>query len=204
MKTRKIFIFICILTAIGYAKIAYSISPAEAVQKFQARMYSAGNISGGITITYKDGMIYSGSFKYKSYGQILVKFDNPSGKTISSNGRKLWVYDSSTNICGIQDLAGGGSGGILGFVKTYTPVSANGGSSGYTIKLKNEAQNISAIIIITDGSFLLKKAVFESRDGDSFSIAISAVRLGENIPPGIFDFNVPGNAQTVTNPLDVR
>jgi outer membrane lipoprotein-sorting protein len=100
-----------------------AMTATEALEKFRGRMYGAGAVTGTISWSYEDSAPYTGSFKYLSPGRIHVKFSSPSGKVLVSNGRKLWVYDPGTNICGVQDLDGGSSGGIAGLVAATTASS---------------------------------------------------------------------------------
>jgi len=180
----------------------YPMTGEEAVSKFQGRMYSIKSMRGTISWTGDSGMMYTGNFKYLAPGRIFVKFSNPSGKIISSNGRKLWVYNPQSNICGVQEV-GGASGGIAGLVSGYSAI-AMGGKSGYTIKLKNNERHYSSITLVVDSSFLLKKAVLQTKDGGGMTISLSGVVTGEGMSPGLFDFNPPVSSQTVNNPLNIK
>lgn len=192
------------LLLLAHAPAASALTGDEAVGKFQARMNSVGTMSGTISWMYQSGQGYSGTFKYMAPGKILVKFTSPSGRILSSNGRKLWVFDSSSNICGVQDLARGSSGGLAGLVSGYLAILTAQGPSGYTIKLKNSERAYSDITLVLDGGFLPRKIVLLNKAGDGMSITFSNVRTGESMAPGIFDFSVPSNAQLVKNPLDVK
>ncbi len=180
----------------------YPMTGEEAVSKFQGRMYGIKSMRGTISWTGDSGMMYTGNFKYLAPGRIFVKFSNPSGKIISSNGRKLWVYNPQSNICGVQEV-GGASGGIAGLVSGYSAI-AMGGKSGYTIKLKNNDRHYSSITLVVDSSFLLKKAVLQTKDGGGMTISLSGVVAGEGMSPGLFDFNPPVSSQTVNNPLNIK
>ncbi|TAL32206.1 MAG: outer membrane lipoprotein carrier protein LolA [Spirochaetes bacterium] len=183
----------------------YSLNGDEALRKFQDRMYGVGTMSGQISWVYTSGTMYSGSFKYMAPGRIYVKFTTPTGRVLVTNGKKLWVYDSQSNICGVQDLGRGGSGGIASLVQGYLPLLSAQGSGGYTIKLKSNERQYNEITLVLDGNFMMKKAVMQSRGGgEGLSITLSNVRTGEGMTAGTFDFNVPSNAQLVKNPLDVK
>ena len=120
-----------------YSLPIFSLNGEEALSRFRGRMYGTKKLTGIISWTYNSGQSYSGSFKYLSPGKIFVKFSTPRGKILVSNGKKLWVYNPSTNICGVQELSRGFSGGIAGITKGYFAILSSQGSSGYTIKLKN-------------------------------------------------------------------
>ncbi len=190
-----------ILVAAGQA---HALTGDEVLQKFQHRMNTIGTLSGTISWMHQSGQGYTGNFKYMAPGRIHIKFSSPSGRILTSNGKRLWVYDSSSNICGVQDLAKNGSGGIAGLVNGYLAIVTSQGPSGYTLKLKNSERTYSDITLVLDSSFLLKKAVFATKSSDGFSVTISNARIGESMVPGMFDFSVPPNAQLVKNPLDVK
>lgn len=183
---------------------AWALTGDEVLQKFQSRVYMTKTMSGAITWMHQSGEGYTGTFKYMAPGRIYLKFSSPSGRVICSNGKRLWVFDSASNICGVQDLSKGGSGGLSGLVRGYLAILTSQGPSGYTLKLKSNEKNYSDITLVIDPSYNLKKAVFATRDGNGFSVTLSNVRTGENMTPGMFDFSAPSSAQVVRNPLDVR
>ncbi|MBN2435284.1 MAG: outer membrane lipoprotein carrier protein LolA [Spirochaetes bacterium] len=192
----KRIIFILILL---FALPLYSITGSEALSKFRARMRSIGSMRGMISMSTEGGMM-NGTFSYKSPGKIHVQFDN--GKTIVSNGRKLWVYNPESGICGVQDLGGGGSGGIASLIDGYTAMAREGGS-GAVIKLTGSGY-YDDITIITDGSYMLRSATFNNSSGGGFSVNLSGVQLNLGLPGGMFDYSVPANAQLVNNPLNIQ
>ncbi len=201
---KRILAILACAACLTHAPAVSALTGDEAVGKFQARMNGVGTMSGTISWMYQSGQGYSGNFKYMAPGRLLVKFTSPSGRILSSNGRRLWVFDSSSNICGVQDLARGGSGGLAGLVSGYLAILTAQGPSGYTIKLKNSERGYSDVTLVLDGSFLPRKIVLLTKAGDGMSISFSNVQTGESMAPGIFDFSVPSNAQLVKNPLDVK
>ncbi len=184
------------------AKI-HALTGDEAIGRMQACMNGIKTMRGVISWSHSSGYMYTGNFKYMAPGKIFVKFTNPSGKIISSNGRKLFLYDPSSNICGVQELGRGGSGGIAGLVSGYQSIVMGGGGT-YTIKLKNESRHYSNITLIVDSSFFLKKAVMKTNDGSILTISLSGIITGEGMSPGIFDFTPPSGAQRVENPLNIK
>ncbi len=196
--------FFITLLVVLHAAVGHALTGDEAIQRFQERMNSIGTMSGTISWTDAQSQTLTGSFKFMAPGRVYVKFSAPSGRIISSNGKRLWVFDSSSNVCGVQDLDKSGSGGIAALVNGYLAILASQGPSGYTVKLKNSDKHYSDITIVLDASFLLKKAVLMTKDGNGYSVTLSGVRTGEGMAPGLFDFSVPPNAQVVKNPLDVK
>jgi len=199
---RKIFFIAVILTSL--CDYSFAITGDEALASFRGRMNSIGKLTGIISWSHSSGETYTGSFKFMSPGKIYIKFSSPSGKVIVSNGRSLWVYSPGSNICGVQDLGGGGSGGIAGLTAGYFAIVTAQGPGGYTIKLKNNEKSFSEIILMVDSTFFLKKAILKSKDGGSYNFSISNVNSNASVIPSIFDFNVPSNSQVVKNPLNIK
>jgi len=191
-------IFLCI------SMNSFAVTGDEAVARFQKRMYSAGKLTGIISWSTGSGMTYTGSFKYLNPGKIYIKFSSPAGKTIVSNGKKLWVYSPASNIVGVQDLGRGGSGGIASFTKGYFAIVTGQGSGGYTIKLKNNEKRFSEIILMTDSTFFLKRAIFKTKAGMAYNFSISNISTSAAVVPTIFSFDVPASAQVVKNPLNIQ
>lgn len=182
---------------------AFAVTGDEAVAKFRARMGSIGKMTGVISWTSSSGYTYTGHFKYLAPNNIYVKFSSPGGKIIVANGKKLWVYDPSTNIVGIQDLDGGASGGIAGMTGGYMAIASSQGS-GYLIKLKNNEKYYSEINIAADASFMMKKIMLKTKEGEGVTYSISNVDTSASVNSNMFDFSVPANAQAVKNPLNIR
>ena len=183
---------------------SFAITGDEALANFRGRMSRIGKLTGIISWSSSAGESYTGSFKYLSPNKIYVKFSNPAGKTVVSNGKSLWVYSPASNICGVQDLGGGGSGGIAAFTTGYNAIVTASGPGGYTIKLKNNESSFNEIILVTDSSFFLRKATMRTKGGVTYEFTLSNVSSEAAVIPSIFDFNVPASAQIVKNPLNIK
>lgn len=204
MKVKKTMRTIIILAAIFMTTELLSVTGDEAVARFRSRMLGVGRMSGVISWTMGSGHQFSGAFKYMAPDKIYVKFSNPGGKILVSNGRTLYVYNPSAGICGVQDLArGSSSGGIAGIVNGYRAI-CSGGGGGYTIKLKNPEKSYPEIILRVDSSFFLKKAIFKDKNGGGFSFSLSNVNFSPAVSSTLFNFSVPSNAQVVKNPLNIK
>lgn len=201
MKIVKTSIIITIIFFLGTN--SYSLSGDEALASFRNRMNSIGKMTGIISWTFASGETYTGSFKYVP-GKIYVKFSTPAGKIVVCNGKSLWVYSPGSNICGVQDVAGGGSGGIAAFTTGYLAIVTAQGPGGYTIKLKNNEKTYNEIILYLDSTFFLKKAVFKTKGGSSLSFTLSNVNTSAAVMPSFFNFDVPSSAQVVKNPLNIK
>lgn len=195
----------------------------ETISRFNERFASIETMKGQVSVSYQSGEIYSGIFMYSNPGKIYIQFTNPPGKFIVTNGKKLWAYDSSTDVCGVQemdvedeedkqgnktqnkDIKPKLKGGIERFIRNYEARLAEPENpESKIIELVNEKWKYSDIKLFLDQEFLPVKAIFMDKDGDGFIIKLSDIKIGENIVPGIFNFNVPANAQVVKNPLDIR
>ncbi len=177
----------------------FAISGSDALSKFRSRMFGVHSMRGMISLSTGGGEQLTGTFSYLSPGKIFVQFSN--GKTIVSNGKKLWVYDPASAICGVQDLGGGGSGGIAAFVSGNAIASES--ASGVTIKV-NSSGPYEEITLVCDSSYLLRSATFDRASGGGFSVQLSGVQTGLGLPSGMFDFSAPPSAQLVKNPLNMR
>jgi len=187
-----------------FCSAAYALTGDEAVAKLKSRIYSAGTMRGVISLSHSSGEMYTGSFKYMSPGKFYIQFSTPPGKIIATNGKKLWVYDKADNVCGVQDVDKTVSGGIAGYINGYMSISSPSGATDTIIKLKSPNRTYRDIIILVDSSFMPKKITFRQENGDGFTATLSNIVINEPMAPGLFDFNVPANAQVVKNPLNVR
>lgn len=182
---------------------AFAINGEEALARFKGRMSSIEKMTGNLTWS-TSGSNFTGNFKYLNPGKIYVKFSSPSNKIVVANGRKLWIYDPGSSICGIQDLAGNGSGGVVSLVNDYLAIVTAQGSGGYTLKLKNANKTYSEITLMLDASFMLKKAILRSKDGESMTFTLSNVDTSAPVMKSLFDYSVPANSQVVKNPLNIK
>ena len=203
MKKASTFLFALFILII-FTPASYALTGDEALAQFRSRMNSAGKITGIVSWSHSGGETYTGAFKYMSPGKIFVKFSSPAGKTIVSNGKSLWIYSSGSNICGIQDLAGGGSGGIAALTSGYFAIVTAQGPGGYTIKLKNNDKSFQEITLMVDSTFFFRKAIIKTKDGGTYNFSLSNISFSAPIIPSIFDFNVPSSAQVVKNPLNIK
>ena len=213
-------IFIIIFTSIFYYNNVFSLTGDEIVGKFKERMAGISTMKGKVSISFQTGEIYSGNFKYMSPGRIYIKLNDPPGKIIVANDRKLWVHDSSSDVCGVQELDTGDKdkdkdkedkknqperkGGIELLLDSYEIILSLEGQNGYSIELRNEKRKYSEIRLFLDSTFMLINAIFKNKDGEGFLLELSDVTFGEKILPSLFNFNVPASTQVVKNPLDVR
>ncbi len=220
----KSYIFIILLSFIFFTTNTFSITPDEAILEINKKLSAIDTMKGQVNIVYQSGETYSGNFMYMNPGKIYIKFSEPPGKCIISDGKVLWIYDPAIDVCGIQDLdfedkepmsenTNSGSkktgkakfsGGLENLLNSYQIISAADDASALTVDMRNESRKYSELKIIFGLSTLSVKLIFSTKDGDGYSIKLSDIKTGERIIPGVFNFNVPANAQVVKNPLDIR
>ena len=204
MKTRTRLYVLFTAAIFCLSAAAWALTGEEAVAKLKARFYSANTMRGSITITSSTGDNSTGIFQYMAPGRFLIQFSTPPGKTIVTNGKKLWVYDKASNACGVQDVAPSTSGGIAGYISGYLPMASSSGGSDTVIRLRSSSRGYKDITIHVDSSFMPRKILFKEDNGKGFSATLSNVIINCPMTPGIFDFDVPSGTQLVKNPLDVR
>jgi len=199
----KIKIILTVFLVLSFNPL-FSVTGDEALSKFRARMNGIEKMTGVISWTTSSGVSYTGNFKYLNPGRIHIKFSNPAGRTVVSNGRTLWVYSPASNIVGVQELSRDGSGGITSFTNGYMALLTDQGPGGYIVKLKNESRHYQEVTLMLDSSFFLKKAVLKSKDGFTYTFTLSNISTAATVLPGTFNFEVPANAQRVNNPLNIQ
>jgi outer membrane lipoprotein-sorting protein len=200
---KKRIIYLVLIIALSCTTDLYALTGDEAVARFKSRMFGIGTMTGTISWSHSSGLMYTGNFTYMSPGKIYVTFSRPPGKSIISNGRTLWVYNSESKVCTIQDLSGGGSGGIAGIVRGYSAI-ATSSKTGYTIKLKNNEKRFTNITLLVDSSFLLRRVMLKTGTGETLIINLTDVNTGVDIRRDIFDFNIPENVQIIKNAVTLQ
>ncbi|MFH0974257.1 MAG: outer-membrane lipoprotein carrier protein LolA [Spirochaetota bacterium] len=218
----KIKLLCVLLFLLSYVCPVFALTGEEAMTRLMSRLNSADTIKGRLTISYQTGEVYSGIFMYMRPGKMYVKFTDPPGKLIITNGKKLWTYDASTEVCGIQELETTEAdkdkensenhgkdvkprlmGGISRFFRTYEAKFIEDPSQP-AIELVNEGRKYSEVKFVLTKDFIPVNAVFKDINSDGFVIKFFDVKTGEKIAPGVFNFKAPANAQVVKNPLDIR
>jgi len=201
MKRYIVHVIACVLVL---SSSAFALTGEEAVRGMQQRLSAVSRISGVISITYATGETMTGSFVYARPNKLHIKFSNPSGKEVVTNGRKLWVYSPSSKICGSQDLDPGLSGGLGAVVNGYPAIMTSQRSDGYTVKLKDDTKHYSEIQLGLSRDFFPEKMVFRTSDGKGFTIILTNINFSPRVIDSFFDFNVPSNCQVVKNPLNIK
>ena len=201
MKRRFISAIPCILVL---TTLAYALTGEEAILRLQQRMASVSRVSGVASITYDSGESMTGAFVYAKPNKFHIKFSNPSGKEIITNGRKLWVYSSVSKLCGVQDLDTTFSGGLGGVVSGYPAILTSQRADGYSLKLKDDTKHYAEIQLGLTHDFFPEKMVFRTADGKGFTVILSNMNFSPRVIDSIFDFNVPSNCQVVKNPLNIK
>lgn len=206
-----------------YHSPALGLTGNEAFEKLKERLAAIDTMKGIISIAYPTGDLYSGKFQYMPPGRIHIDLSNPPGKKIISNGKRLWVYDVSTDVCGVQELYAEDEendkeldeeekkkkelkikGGLENLFNGYEAILISESDKGVIIEIRNEFRKYTEIQLTLDKSFMLSSARFTDKEGIRFVMKITDLKFGEKPIPGLFNFDVPANAQVVKNPLDIR
>lgn len=187
------------------ASLSFAMTGDQAANKFRQHLTEIGKMSGIISISSGTGLMYTGVFKYAKPGKIYMKFSNPTGRTLVTNGRKLWVMNAGSKVCGIQDLTETSlSGGIAYMTKDYLAIVTSQRGNGCTIKLKNDDKIYPEIILFLDKNFFPKKAILKDRKGEKISFSISKVNYKPDFIDSIFEYSIPANTHVVKNPLNIK
>lgn len=169
---------------------------APVLKKIRGRMYGVGSFRANIFIQRGDGAASTGKLSYRS-GQVHVKFSN--GKVLATNGQKLWMYNATRGITGVQDV-GGSSGGVGALFGGMKGTATNTGS-GYIVKLKSAGGR--QVIVRADASgFLRRFQILNSSGNNILTVKLSNIQIGLGIPTSVFNFHPPSHSRTILNPLN--
>lgn len=181
---------------------------AESEQSIVRKIAAFHTLYGGFEANFSisEGMSggMSGKVRYVHPGRIRVDFSNPSGKKIISNGKYLWVYDQNRNSVGRQNVYPRSLSGGLGFLVGYSNIQSSASGSGYVVRLSSRTAYWKSVVIRARKDYIPTQIIMSDGKGGSKTITFSAIKKGRSFPGKIFDFRVPGSAQTVENPLNLK
>lgn len=185
------------------ASTLFALSGEDAVHRLQQRMAAVSKVSGMVSINYDSGESMTGSFVYARPDKLTIKFTNPAGKQLTTNGRKLWVYNPASKVCAVQDLDETVSGGLGAMVAGYPSIAIPRGN-GYILKLKDEQKHYQEIQISLTRDYFPEMITCRTADGRGFTVTLTNLNFSPTVIDSVFEFNVPSNCQVVKNPLDVK
>ncbi|UCB47269.1 MAG: outer membrane lipoprotein carrier protein LolA [Spirochaetota bacterium] len=160
---------------------------------------------------------YLGVIKYKKPDKILLEFDEPEEQKIVSNGNVLYIYIPYLKVVAQQSLSESTESMILstasesGLSKLFDEYSFSfygtstlqpfGGTNAYHLKLNQKRPKVGFkqmdFWVSEDGLILQSNGV--SPNEVEVSLTFSNIRLNEELPDYIFDFEVPADAQIIRN-----
>ena len=160
---------------------------------------------------------YLGVIKYKKPDKILLEFDEPEEQKIVSNGDVLYIYIPYLKVVAQQSLSESTESMILstasesGLSKLFDEYSFSfydtstlqpfGGTNAYHLKLNQKRPKVGFkqmdFWVSEDGLILQSNGV--SPNEVEVSLTFSNIRLNEELPDYIFDFEVPADAQIIRN-----
>ena len=200
------------------------VHPLDIVKEMKAKFKSMKSYQAEFKIVVKSkkgSKISSGTAYYKEGGLLNFTFSKPSGDTIISNGKQMWVYISKLKTVGIQDLKYKKAGKSIyntasydGLVSLFTryhykfegdsqPRDFNG-QNFYILKLKEKEASggFSKLILYVDAnSKLIHRIEAQSESGRNLLLQFSSIQMNENISSSKFRFKVESYMKSIRNPL---
>jgi outer membrane lipoprotein-sorting protein len=160
---------------------------------------------------------YQGAIKYKKPDKILLDFNEPKDQKIVSNGKVLYIYIPYLKVVCQQSLSESTESNILStasetglskllddysfsFYDTSSP-QPFGNTRAYHMKLLQLKPKVGFkqmdLWVSENGIILQSNGT--SPNGVKVSLTFSNIRLNEELPDYIFDFEVPADAQIIRN-----
>lgn len=167
---------------------------ADFTQEIQSKAYPKPQVS--------EGMVY-----FKKPGKMKWIYSSPINDELTSNGKKVWLYqpdlnqvierpvDASTSGIGTDFLTGVGN-----IKKKFDVKSAEGKGDKYRLTLtpREAQQNIKKVVLEIDKTdFLVEKTIIEDHFGNETRVTLK--NLKENAPQkdSFFEFKAPKGASVV-------
>jgi len=149
---------------------------------------------------------------------LLVEFTKPYGQKIVSNGKIMWLYIPSLRVVAEQDLKSSGgffsAGTKSGLKRLFSkyhyrfaskdqPELLKNGKKMYTLLLKQRESRTGfrTIKLWISEEFFIKKAVGKTSDGKNIEIEFKNIKIGIDLPKGIFKFRIPKGVKLLKNPM---
>ncbi len=162
--------------------------------------------------------VQNGLVQYKSSDRLLMRFYNPPGQKIISNGKMMWIYIPSLNVVAEQDLksnpglfSSNTKSGLNRLFSKYhykfdskkQPEVQEDGSKMYTLYLKQKESRSGYryLRIWVSEEYLITRAKGETSSGKKVEIVFRNIKTNIDIPNGIFKFSIPAQARVIKNPM---
>ena len=198
------------------------ITVSDIVKKIKKRFSEIDSYQANFKIVsekFGSKAYQQGLLKYKASNKILVEFHKPYGLKVISNGETMWIYIPSMNVVAEQDLKAdyntiffsGTKSGLRRLFSKYhyrfatkeQPEKQPDGTRKYTLLLnqRESRSGFRTLKLWVQEDYLITKAHGESTTGKSIAIEFSNIKIGVNLPNGIFKFDIPSKARIIKNPI---
>lgn len=152
----------------------------------------------------ESGERMKGLLRYSHPGKLRLDFSEPPGKKIITNGKYLWIYDEKRKVAGRQNLFENSLSSGLAFLKWYKQISVIQQLNGFQIELKSPKQYWKNITIQTTKDYFPFSIKMENGAGNTKIITFKDIKTGHSFMGKVFDFRIPGSAQLIENPLNMK
>ena len=197
------------------------VTVSDIVKKVKGRFSEIKTYEANFRIqTEKTGSknLQTGTIRYKSPDRMLITFQQPFGQKIIANGTTMWIYIPSMNVVAEQDLKD--EGGFFSsatknglqrlfnkyhyrFLSKNQPEQQQDGSKMYTLQLKQKESRSgyrTMNLWITE-NYLITHVAGETSSGKKVDIVFTDIKIDNDIPNGMFKFDVPPQARVIKNPM---
>lgn len=200
------------------------LHPSDVVKKMKKTFLKIESYSADFQIITKDKKgtkATSGKAYFKKDGKINFTFSQPYGDKIISNGRKMWIYISSLNAVGVQNLdykkngksiySTGSYTGLINLFRRYhyrfespdQPVKTQNGTF-YILDLREKVTSggfSTMKVYVHPETYLIHKIEAQTSSKKSLVLKLSNINTKNDLPDNLFYFKVEGNTKVVENPL---
>ena len=186
---RVLFCLVIIISGGFHSVYSDTLNLLDSLRNDVSGLFSS--FSGNFALVSASGQLSTGKIYYQYPNKMKLTFS--SGGNIITDGRFLWLYNSSNLICAKQDVAGS-SGGIFSLLEDY-----NHQKEGARYVFTNEHNKIYKIIITVSGGMF--KNIKLIRETGETSISFSNIVIRKGMRRTLFYFK-DVNAQVIENPLN--
>ncbi len=225
MKIKKsiilIVLFFLVMTTDTYPYKFDFVTVSDIVKKVKKKFGELESYQASFTITSEKlgkKKMHNGLVQYKSSDRLLMRFYNPPGQKIISDGKMMWIYIPSLNVVAEQDLKS--NSGIFSsntksglnrlfskyhykFDSKSQPEVQKDGSKMYTLYLKQKESRSGYryLRLWVSEDYLITRAKGETSSGKKIEIQFRNIKTNVDIPNGIFKFSIPAQARVIKNPM---
>jgi outer membrane lipoprotein-sorting protein len=197
------------------------VTVSDIVKKVKKKFGELESYQASFTITSEKmgkKKVHNGLVQYKSSDRLLMRFYNPPGQKIISDGKMIWIYIPSLNVVAEQDLksnpglfSSNTKSGLNRLFSKYhykfdsktQPEVQKDGSKMYTLYLKQKESRSGYryLRLWISEEYLITRAEGETSSGKKIEIRFRNIKTNVDIPNGKFKFSIPARARVIKNPM---